>query len=164
VGITRAEEELQLSMATVRSQRGGVTRTVPSQFLFELPRDEMEIIEYPTSLTSLDEPMDRPIRRAVANRPTDPVTATSALKTAAEMVDEAMTGAGASGPEETAATAPPVDPSVFQVGMTVFHPEYGPGKIAALSGQGVKRTGTVNFPVAGQRKFVLVHSKLRCTP
>ena len=66
--------------------------------------------------------------------------------------------------DHEAESAAPIDPDVFQVGMTVFHPEYGPGKIAALSGQGDKRTGTVNFAMAGQRKFVLVHAKLRCTP
>jgi DNA helicase-2/ATP-dependent DNA helicase PcrA len=54
-----------------------------------------------------------------------------------------------------------VDPASFQVGMTVVHPEYGPGKIAALTGQGKQRTGTVNFVTAGQKKFVLAKSKVR---
>jgi DNA helicase-2/ATP-dependent DNA helicase PcrA len=46
--------------------------------------------------------------------------------------------------------------------MTVIHPEYGLGKIAALSGAGVKRTATVNFCTgAGVKKFRLAHSPLR---
>ncbi len=47
VGITRAEEELQLSMARRRAFRGDFRPTVPSTFLFELPRAELEFIEHP---------------------------------------------------------------------------------------------------------------------
>ncbi|HRF02685.1 MAG TPA: UvrD-helicase domain-containing protein [Pirellulaceae bacterium] len=42
VGITRAEQELQLSLAHYRAMRGSVFPTSPSSFLMELPRDEME--------------------------------------------------------------------------------------------------------------------------
>jgi DNA helicase-2/ATP-dependent DNA helicase PcrA len=46
--------------------------------------------------------------------------------------------------------------------MLVQHPEYGLGKIIALSGNGPKRTATVAFATgAGQKRFILVHSKLR---
>jgi DNA helicase-2/ATP-dependent DNA helicase PcrA len=43
VGITRAEEELQISRADKRDFRGQRKMTIPSQFLMELPRSEMEI-------------------------------------------------------------------------------------------------------------------------
>ncbi|HEY2839658.1 MAG TPA: UvrD-helicase domain-containing protein [Pirellulales bacterium] len=45
VGITRAEEELHLSMAQAREFRGQRKFTVPSSFLFELPREEFDSIE-----------------------------------------------------------------------------------------------------------------------
>src|SRR5687767_6232445 len=45
VGITRAEEELQISYAHYRSFRGRLWPTVPSPFLMELPRGEMESYE-----------------------------------------------------------------------------------------------------------------------
>ncbi len=46
-------------------------------------------------------------------------------------------------------------------GMVVRHPEYGLGKIIALSGAGPKRTATVVFASsAGEKKFVLIHSQL----
>jgi DNA helicase-2/ATP-dependent DNA helicase PcrA len=45
--------------------------------------------------------------------------------------------------------------------MTVMHPEHGPGKIVALSGNGKNRRATVKFAKAGERNFVLVHSPLR---
>ena len=43
VGITRAEKSLQLSYAVHRDFRGQRRRTVPSSFLLEMPRDEMEL-------------------------------------------------------------------------------------------------------------------------
>jgi DNA helicase-2/ATP-dependent DNA helicase PcrA len=54
-----------------------------------------------------------------------------------------------------------VSPDVFQQGMTVTHPEYGPGKIVALSGAGQNRRATIQFATVGQKKIVLAHSALR---
>jgi len=45
VGLTRAEEELHLSMAQMREFRGQRKFTVPSSFLFELPREELDMVE-----------------------------------------------------------------------------------------------------------------------
>src|SRR5262249_34500733 len=45
VGITRAREQLHLSRAIKREFRGQRRRTVPSQFLMELPRAEMQVVE-----------------------------------------------------------------------------------------------------------------------
>jgi DNA helicase-2/ATP-dependent DNA helicase PcrA len=54
-----------------------------------------------------------------------------------------------------------VDPAVFRVGMTVMHPQYGPGKVQELAGHGDKRVGTINFATAGPKKFVLAKSPVR---
>jgi len=43
VGITRAEKELQFSRCLNRFRRGSYWPAIPSRFLMELPRDEMEI-------------------------------------------------------------------------------------------------------------------------
>ncbi len=48
VGITRAQQELQISLARYRDFRGQRKLTIPSSFLMELPRAEMEI-ELPES-------------------------------------------------------------------------------------------------------------------
>ncbi len=46
--------------------------------------------------------------------------------------------------------------------MIVKHPEYGLGKIVALSGSGIKRKATVMFASsAGEKRFLLIHSPLR---
>ena len=43
VGITRAQQELQLSTARYRDFRGQRKLTIPSSFLMELPRGEMDV-------------------------------------------------------------------------------------------------------------------------
>ena len=48
VGITRAEEELQISRAMSRFRRGSYWPTIASRFLMELPRESMQVFE-PTS-------------------------------------------------------------------------------------------------------------------
>jgi DNA helicase-2/ATP-dependent DNA helicase PcrA len=45
--------------------------------------------------------------------------------------------------------------------MTVTHPEYGPGKIVALSGAGKNRRATIQFATVGQKKIILAHSLVR---
>jgi len=58
---------------------------------------------------------------------------------------------------------PPVKrfpPDQFQQGMLITHPEYGAGKIVALSGQGKKRTATVEFFNGEEKKFRLAQSPL----
>jgi DNA helicase-2/ATP-dependent DNA helicase PcrA len=45
--------------------------------------------------------------------------------------------------------------------MIVSHPEYGPGKIVALSGEGKNRRATVQFATVGQKKIILAYSTLR---
>jgi DNA helicase-2/ATP-dependent DNA helicase PcrA len=63
---------------------------------------------------------------------------------------------------DATAALPPISPDDFHHGMLVRHPEYGLGKILALSGTGVKRTATVAFAQGpGVKRFILVHSKLR---
>lgn len=143
VGITRAEEELDISHVVQRQFRGQKGNAVPSQFLMELPRQEMERI------THGDPPP--PVAPEGGPRPdTRPRHGTSAtLTTAAAMAGQKPRDGGQ------------VEPDQFDTGMAVTHPTFGPGKIVALDGQGTNRTATVTFPAAGQKEFVLAHSPLR---
>ena len=46
--------------------------------------------------------------------------------------------------------------------MLVNHPEYGTGKIVALSREGVRRQASVVFLADGkERRFVLLHAHLQ---
>ena len=49
VGITRAKEELQLTYAVTRDFRGQRRQTIPSSFLMEMPREELELVDEATA-------------------------------------------------------------------------------------------------------------------
>jgi DNA helicase II / ATP-dependent DNA helicase PcrA len=166
VGMTRAEEELYLSLAAYRAFRGQRYPTIPSQFLMELPRDEMEVGEIPSAYIATsdwEEPPESdagfeeaPIQVERIDKPPVPgaaVPAMNGLRTAAEMAVATARGEGG---------AAAVSPEAFRLGMPVVHPEYGPGKIASLSGSGRKRTATVQFATSPEPKtFRLAYSELR---
>lgn len=177
VGITRAKEELQLSYAVTRDFRGVRRRTIPSSFLMEMPREEMELVDAAgvfdaAAFNSWDEVEGdecdeessqewqiEQVEVETAGKETDAgirVVAAS-IKTAATLERE-NSGAGKGVIENT---MPRVSPDVFQQGMTVMHPEYGPGKIVALSGLGQNRRATIQFATVGQKKIILAHSKVR---
>jgi DNA helicase-2/ATP-dependent DNA helicase PcrA len=173
VGITRACHELQLSLVRHRAYRGIARRAIPSQFLMELPRHEMEVLEpFAQNVAREYHPDADPFAdvEAIQDGPAvssdweaNPVSASSCA-TAADMLD-ADHGRRRISPAAAAAATDchgPVDPDAFRVGMVVIHPEHGLGKVAALSGVGSHRTVTVNFAVGPtQRKFVVIHSALR---
>ena len=159
VGITRAEEQLQLSLSLYRTFRGGMWPTVPSQFLMELPREEMDLIEPTPSAVARhsweqDEEFEPDDNDDFLQDDPTPQTshqgASAKVTTAAEMLAEA------------APTRKKVSPNIFHQGMLVTHPEYGTGTIVALSGQESKRTATVKFfGGGGQKKFRLAQSPLQ---
>ena len=171
VGITRAQEELQLSYAHYRMFRGINAPTVPSPFLMELPRGEMELSDSVTSrrttpdweesqLTSREE--DGDVSFDVASfeddysqeerqpsRQKKPAARLSGVVTAADLLAE----------QENGQRRTP--PGMFKQGMHVEHPQYGLGQVIALSGEGPKRRATVHFGDGSERKFVLIHTDLR---
>lgn len=173
VGITRAEEELQLSYAITRDFRGIRRRTIPSTFFMEMPRHEMEIIEpqgvHAGILDPWGDETDDDEEEEWENWQIDDVRvepAGDAERSAFEVVASSITTAAAIArdADRTVAAAPEVprvSPDVFKQGMAVVHPEFGPGKIVALSGNGKGRRATVQFATSGERKFVLIHSPLR---
>ncbi|MCM2371645.1 ATP-dependent helicase [Aporhodopirellula aestuarii] len=58
VGITRAKQWLQLSYAKRRSMRGDIRVAIPSMFLSELPRADMNVIESHADRDFFDESVD----------------------------------------------------------------------------------------------------------
>jgi DNA helicase-2/ATP-dependent DNA helicase PcrA len=174
VGITRAREELQISMASYRDFRGLRKMAVPSQFLMELPRGEMELleiqpvesgdsgfevqrsgpgvqdsevkVEVDLSSGARDEDFSPPSAQGwqTAHRPVTGIR----LTTAAEL--------------DRVASLPPISPADFCQGMLVRHPEHGLGRIVALSGEGGKRKAAVDFVSPPRRlQFVITRSPLR---
>lgn len=157
VGITRAKEELQLSYVRIRDFRGRRGTAIPSSFLMEIPRHELEMTKaraadldyYQEEYFDDDEYLTTEIED-IDESPKPMHVAAAAVTTAAELAGQ-----------KRAKTLAKVSPDVFVHGMTVVHPDFGPGKIIALSGAGKGRKATVQFAAAGQKKFVLTYSELR---
>jgi DNA helicase-2/ATP-dependent DNA helicase PcrA len=188
VGLTRAMDELQLSYAVTRDFRGVRRRTIPSSFLMEMPREELELADAATAFIADQEQAQRDaweepesMEDWIAGGEADDselndatewhledvsVESPSDTKTAFSIAAAALTTAAAltrDAAEPAAPALPRVSPDVFQQGMTVMHPEYGPGKIVALSGSGKNRRATVQFATVGEKKIILAHSHLRPT-
>ncbi len=170
VGITRAREDLHLSLTEMRDFRGQRRLSVASPFLVELPRETMVVKGLDsyqngdagwvsTAEAFADDethylqaaPADANEASAPPVRPgkeTGPRTPGFRLTTAAEL-------AGTAQPSPMAADE-------FVQGMVVRHPQYGLGRIVALGGQGKDRTATVDFTsTAGRKRFLLEKSPLR---
>ena len=170
VGITRAKDELQLSYAVERDFRGRRRRTVPSSFLLEMPREEMQL----THVSIVDDHRDKPdwdegdhvdesfdefdegFDVAAMEADSDGESPSKKWQVAAAQVTTAAQLAGT-----TAETTSRTSPDEFAQGMAVSHPKHGLGKIVALSGSGKNRHATVRFATAGEKRFVLAHSPLR---
>jgi DNA helicase-2/ATP-dependent DNA helicase PcrA len=207
VGMTRAMEELTLNLATYREFRGQRRRTIPSAFLMELPRGEMQVIETPWAsspfVSASDEEHSDPFADDTAfvdaGHADDIIHETMdehdmALSTpdadeSAAQVEDSHVPGGALTREATttppriaapprvaaplittaaqlegvaAAPVTPMSPELFHQDMLVMHPDYGLGKIIALSGSGPRRQATVAFAAgAGEKKFMLMRSALR---
>ena len=187
VGLTRAREELVLSRAHYREFRGQRRMSVPSSFLLELPREEMNMEEAflaapwtddPYASDHADDPHSDsefisdeddldgdtsfdPSSFAETSPAVETETASAEPRGARSITQLLATGAELAG-ENTAPRLPAVSPDVFCLDMVVRHPEYGLGKIIALSGEGQRRSATIRFASgAGERKFVLSKSPLR---
>ena len=152
VGITRAQQELQLSLTISRDTRGLRRITVPSSFLMELPRQELEFVDaalpsYQASQEVAVESVPRQVLRPSSTKP-------ASLTTAANLIGE-------TNEEQRSSEAALAKADDFHPGMAVVHPEYQLGKVIAVTGRGKRRTATVAFATAGEKKFVIAQSSLR---
>lgn len=167
VGVTRAEQELCLSHALRRDFRGQRRIAIPSGFLMELPRDEMDCAEARDAddwdlegwdaQSADDEDISFDVESFDESDSVAKKRRAAALEAAAASLTTAAAMTSAARPVAAAAC----DPDAFRVGMAVVHPELGPGKVLTLSGSGKGRRATVQFPMAGERRFVLAFSPLR---
>lgn len=161
VGVTRAEQELQLSHALRRDYRGQRRIAIPSSFLMEIPTDQMELDQTtPTDELGLA-PDDlvgdwgaAPEEEVYQQEPNEPEAATTSGAPSAVTTGSALLSAGGLGAKR-------VSPDVFKIGMAVEHPELGVGKVLTLSGNGKGRRAAVLFPEHGEKRFVLAFSPLR---
>ncbi len=163
VGITRAEQQLQLSYCQARSVHGDPRPVVPSPFLMELPREDLRHIDLSPEIDFAD---DQPYpdswdlpggdddddlcqliqeERAAVHRPQPRVAPSlGQMKTAAQMLRS-----GTGGRAE------------LRVDMVVLHPKYGEGTVVSVSGRGVRATATVVFSGGESKSFRVAFAELQ---
>ena len=88
-------------------------------------------------------------------------TGKGSAKKALPHIPRIVTGAQLATEQEAAAEFVRLDPEGYQLEMEIEHPEYGEGTIVGLTGEGVKRTATIEFPKLGQKRFRLTFCNLR---
>jgi DNA helicase II / ATP-dependent DNA helicase PcrA len=171
VGITRAQQELQLSLARFRDFRGQRKTVIPSSFLMELPRGDMET-QF-AALASFGQPpmiaedFGSEHFDGAEHQPWVPddewheaqaVQQTSDARPVPRPIQLTTAAALANGGRPSAAA--PAD--VFCQGMWVLHATFGLGQIVALSGSESARMATVDFqPPAGRKRVSLTDGVLQ---
>ncbi len=183
VGITRAQEELQLSRCLSRFRKGSLWPCIASSFLMELPRESMQVFE-PQATQHFDHELEEvPFdidpwmhggvddgysvddldQRGLESDEDDLRIRESVGKFQigglAAGFPRIMTAADLARQQESEAIRP--HPSLFQEGVGVEHDEYGLGVIENVSGKNLKRTATVRFQRGGRKRFRLAFSNLR---
>lgn len=190
VGMTRARQELYLSLAQHRVQRGMFRPTVPSSFLMELPREEVEFLrqgegtaefgrrksefgdayegegvhdydEEPTFDIHDDGP--REAREPMPQRSTGPLGRSNRPARSASSLPAMLTAADfmRRAGESPASDAGAGPQSSFKMGTVVSHPEYGTGTVVAVDGEGDRCRATVRFFGNPRlRQFVVAKSPL----
>ena len=180
VGVTRAQQELQISTARYRDFRGQRKLTIPSSFLMELPRADMDValVEAPMGDGARFVPDDfAPVAddethysQIEPEQQTECAKQGAVCRAAGESLAEDKPGGGAPRPIQltTAATlanggrAATVDPDTFRQGMWVLHATHGLGQIIAISGSAADRRATIDFqPPAGRKRLPLTAGSLQ---
>ncbi|MCA9127608.1 MAG: UvrD-helicase domain-containing protein [Planctomycetales bacterium] len=180
VGITRAKDQLQLSYAKSRGFSGQGSG-VPSSFLMELPRAEMQVLDHAQQLDLLDDSYasedfdeyfdpgpdddlfpsdtggDGELEYSLDECQLPPEEMTKAVRSrlakATASVPTMRTGAQIEANERKW--------SVFKSGCVVTHQTFGSGEIVAASGHGNKKSVTIKFFSDGlSRSFRLSHVQL----
>jgi len=165
VGVTRAQQHLQLSYCQRRVFRGDLRPVIPSPFLTELPLDQIRQLEsvgpgnwfdddgidqsYPDSWDLEDEQPPRQVHEKPRQsfQAAEPTTETksggpAALKTATDLLST---------------TKLPV--TAFRTGLAVRHQEFGEGEIVSVSGRGPKCVARIRFG-DGERSFRVAFANL----
>ena len=166
VAITRAQERLQLSRARKREFRGQRRSTIPSTFLMELPRDEMEMVETEPERDPWQEDRDRWdddsefIQDAPQETFADDGPAATVHRRSLPLGSGIVTAAALG--QETESGGDHIPPENFRHGMMVVHPRHGVGTVVALGGTGEMRSATIKFDAIDiERKIILKHNNLR---
>ena len=174
VGITRAKDHLQISYAKNRGFAGSRGSGVPSCFLMELPREEMNLVDLTSSYSSFEgghggDEWDE-------WNQDQPYSDTNSVdfefddcQLPPEEIQARLNKPKSGLPDFPAAVmlgsdleAAQKKRDVYNVGSVVSHGKFGAGEIVATSGQGPKKSVTINFfEDSSMRTFRLSHVELK---
>jgi DNA helicase-2/ATP-dependent DNA helicase PcrA len=160
VGMTRAMQELHLCHAQLREYRGVLRYAIPSGFLNELPREEVEwhdCTSPDTKPSVRDEPAVRPAPSA--ERPSAPCRSwTSASDPSAPSATQG--GSGFPLPFRLA-TTPEATVEGLAAGVIIQHEQFGIGQVVAVSGFGAQQRMKVRFPAHGEKTLLVMQAPFR---
>jgi DNA helicase-2/ATP-dependent DNA helicase PcrA len=140
VGMTRAKDELTLTLAGRRLVYGKVMARTPSRFLEELPTEQLETRE-----------VEEPLRPTIFSRGSAaPGRGPDRWRDRHPRLSNAE--------REPVASLPATGP--LTRGRKVRHPRYGDGVVLAQEGSGEQMRVTVYFERAGRKKFVAKYADL----
>ncbi len=77
-------------------------------------------------------------------------------------IGDMMTGAQLAAKESDGTKR--LSPEEYSIGLDVEHLQYGVGTVVTMSGDGKKRTATIDFPEYGEKQFRVAFSNLRSVP
>ena len=153
VAMTRAQEQLVLSLADARQTYRGPERRHPSMFLSDLPRDRIEIDDQ----VGWGNPFARDaVRESVAagygaqqGSRSDSPSPRGGEGWGARAAQDAVHG--------DIAREVGLD---YGVGDRVRHPYFGPGDVLSFQGAGADMRVTVEFDTHGRKPLMIRHAKL----
>ena len=151
VGITRAEEQLYLTLAESRWIYGQQQYNTPSRFLREIP-DELVDDRSPKGIHKAG----RTTVSATAPIEVDEDKRAERRERARERIIEKAIAAGNQQPTESSTN--------FKAGDDVHHPKFGDGVILKLAGSGDNAEVTVNFVDIGEKTLLVGWANLEKPP
>lgn len=187
VGITRAEEWLQLSCCKRRAIRGEIRPVISSPFLNELPLEEMRRVETTVERDWFDQEPDYPeswdlpdeapaedadqvhdddsgsdlVREPQSDEfPDDsdtPVSETSTSVAVKKPAPPTVKAELKTAADLLSGGRPPL--TAYREGTEVLHPEHGEGTVLSVTGRGPKRMARIRFS-DGEYSFRLAFAEL----
>jgi DNA helicase-2/ATP-dependent DNA helicase PcrA len=166
VGITRARKHLLLTRAAVRTQRGLPERTIPSQFLHELPEDHLVVSDQAANVGT-EEGAD-----SWDDFDAKPQWGRSSYDTGRDWQRTRSERANARAPrdafgEEIPRSTRRLSPSrsvveqQFPVGCTVNHPTFGLGRVEVVTPRARGSSVQVAFNSVGRKTLIVEFAKLQ---
>ncbi|HUH53259.1 MAG TPA: UvrD-helicase domain-containing protein [Microbacteriaceae bacterium] len=182
VGITRAKQQLFISLASSRAQFGDVRVAMPSRFLQEIPAELIDWRQSPGEVTSGGGTTSRALnassgRSGWARNRSSTASAVSFSETGRQERSETAGGknmksaldswrerkkqAKSGFPNNIGTVIRDNGDLVLKPGDSIEHDDYGLGRVDKITGEGSKRIAHVIFDSIGERKLLVKLSPIK---